>query len=60
MSITVFIIQSSGAEEELAAQEDQTVLECVQNAGIDGFVGECGGNCACGTCHCYIEFAPTD
>lgn len=58
MSITVFIIHPNGAEEELIAQEDHTLLESVQSTGLDGFVGECGGNCACGTCHCYIEFAP--
>ena len=58
MSITIFITQPNGAEEELNANEDQTLLECVQGAGLDGFVGECGGNCACGTCHCYIDFAP--
>jgi len=60
LSITIFVTQPNGAEEELNAQVDQTLLECVQMAGLDGFVGECGGNCACGTCHCYIEYAPAD
>jgi len=58
LSITIIVTQSNGAEEELNAQLDQTLLECAQTAGLDGFVGECGGNCACGTCHCYVEFAP--
>lgn len=58
MSITIFVTQPNGAEEELSAEEGQTLLECTQAAGLDGFVGECGGNCACGTCHCYVEQAP--
>jgi len=58
LSITIYVTQPSGAEEELIAQEDQTLLECAQAAGLDGFVGECGGNCACGTCHCYVETVP--
>ena len=24
---------------------------------VDGITGECGGSCACATCHCYIDEA---
>ena len=31
----------------------------VQN-GVDGILGECGGCCACATCHIYIDEAYLD
>jgi 2Fe-2S ferredoxin len=31
-----------------------TLMEVARNAGIAGIVGECGGACACGTCHVYL------
>lgn len=31
-----------------------TLMEAARNAGVGGIVGECGGACACGTCHVYL------
>ena len=25
--------------------------------GVEGILGECGGSCACATCHCYVDEA---
>lgn len=58
MTIIIQIVQPSGVDIELEANEQDTLLESCQRMGIDGLVGECGGNCACGTCHCYVDYAP--
>ncbi len=31
-----------------------TLMEVARNAGVAGIIGECGGACACGTCHVYL------
>ena len=31
-----------------------TLMEVARNVGIAGIIGECGGACACGTCHVYL------
>lgn len=31
-----------------------TLMELARNAGIAGIIGECGGACACGTCHVHL------
>jgi 2Fe-2S ferredoxin len=30
-------------------------MQAAVNQGIDGIIGDCGGACACATCHCYID-----
>lgn len=58
MQIQIYLTDPRGAEEELSAPEGYTLLQAAQDAGLDGLVAECAGNCACATCHCYVEFVP--
>lgn len=32
-----------------------TLMEGARNAGIEAIVADCGGACACATCHVYVE-----
>ncbi|MGB3537511.1 MAG: 2Fe-2S iron-sulfur cluster-binding protein [Mesorhizobium sp.] len=40
---------------EVEIAEGMTLMEGARNAGIDAIVADCGGACACATCHVYIE-----
>ena len=32
-----------------------SLMELAKQNGIDGIFGDCGGGCACATCHVYVE-----
>lgn len=44
-----------GSEKTVNVESGYSVMEGAVNNDIDGIVAECGGACACATCHAYIE-----
>lgn len=53
--VKVTFIEPSGTERTLeGADNGQTVMELARANGIEGITADCGGACACATCHCYI------
>lgn len=53
--IKVTFVDTDGQRTEIVADTGQSLMQLAVNAGISGITAECGGACACGTCHCYIE-----
>ena len=45
----------SGETEEVKIRVGDSIMQAAVDNGIDEIVAECGGNCVCATCHCYIE-----
>lgn len=43
-----------GERREIDATVGNTVMETAIDANIDGIVAECGGACACATCHSFV------
>jgi 2Fe-2S ferredoxin len=47
-------IEPDGREVELDLPVGQTAMRGAMDAGLAGIEAQCGGNCACATCHCYV------
>lgn len=52
-------IEHGGQKHEVDAEVGQSVMQVAINHMVPGIIADCGGNCACATCHVYVE-APWD
>jgi ferredoxin, 2Fe-2S len=55
--VKITYIDSAGASRTAEAEVGATVMETAIRNGIPGIEAECGGACACSTCHVYVEEA---
>ena len=46
---------TDGSIKTIDAVDGQSVMENALANGVEGIIGECGGACACATCHVYVE-----
>ncbi len=53
-------IEHSGATHTLDVKPGQSVMEGAVKNNIPGIDADCGGACACATCHVYVDDAWTD
>jgi 2Fe-2S ferredoxin len=53
-------ITGDGNRHEIVVENGYSVMEGAINNDIDGIVAECGGACACATCHSYVDAAWLD
>ncbi len=51
----IFFIEPGGARREVEAPLGITLMEVARQHAINGVVAQCGGACACATCHVYID-----
>ena len=50
-------IDSDGNSRVVEAENGSTVMENAIRNGVPGIEAECGGACACATCHVYVDEA---
>lgn len=52
---TVTFAQPDGSERRLEVQGGTTLMHAAVSNGVEGIVGECGGQAMCATCHVYVR-----
>jgi 2Fe-2S ferredoxin len=50
----IIAIDRNGAEHIVEGRDGWTLMELLRDAGLP-IAAECGGACACATCHVYVE-----
>jgi 2Fe-2S ferredoxin len=53
--IKINFIDHTGTTREVEATEGESLMSAALNNLIPSIDGDCGGNCACGTCHIIVD-----
>jgi len=51
----IIFVQPDGKRETLEVDAGNTVMLAATSHGLEGIVGECGGNAMCATCHVFVD-----
>ena len=51
----ITFIQPDRTEQVVDAENGMTVMEAAKKHLVEGIEAECGGACACATCHVYVD-----
>ena len=51
----IIYITHDGTETPIEATDGDSLMETAVNNDVPGIDADCGGGCACATCHVYIE-----
>jgi 2Fe-2S ferredoxin len=51
----IIFTEPGGSRREINAPLGITLMEAACQHGVQGIVAQCGGACACATCHVYID-----
>ncbi|MES2260284.1 MAG: 2Fe-2S iron-sulfur cluster-binding protein [Pseudomonadota bacterium] len=51
----VIFVLADGERREVGALKGASAMSAAMQAGVRGIVAECGGACACATCHVYVD-----
>lgn len=48
-------VAADGTRSSLDIENGTSVMQGAVSNGVEGIVGECGGNAMCATCHVYVD-----
>lgn len=52
---TITFVDAKGLRTTVQAEAGESLMKTALSHDIKGIDADCGGQCACGTCHVYIE-----
>ena len=52
--VTITFVEGDGTEHAIESPVGENLMELATANSIPGIDGDCGGNCACATCHLYV------
>ena len=55
--VKITFIDTVGTARTVEGEVGSTVMETAIKTGVPGIEAECGGACACSTCHVYVDDA---
>jgi 2Fe-2S ferredoxin len=50
----ITFVEANGQATTVNLPDGWNLMQGATANGVDGILGECGGSCACATCHCYV------
>ena len=50
----ITFIEFDGSTTEVDGVNGATLMQTAIDNNVTGILGDCGGSCACATCHCYV------
>lgn len=53
--VKIIFIEPDETQKHVEAEAGLSLMEAATRNGVQGIAAECGGQCACATCHVYIE-----
>ena len=51
----ITFVEHSGTQHEVDVASGLTLMEAARDNNVPGIDGDCGGACACSTCHVYVH-----
>ena len=48
-------VEQTGTRHEIELPDGTSAMQGAVSNGVPGIDGDCGGECACGTCHVYVD-----
>lgn len=53
--VKIHFIEHNGTEHVVEAEPGESVMLAAVNNGVPGIDADCGGACACATCHVFVD-----